>query len=172
MQTDKLLRIDDEDHFTLIEEDHRRRLRDMLIEGIAEFSGRMGNNNTFDSKETVQNLVNVIFDCRSLYQMTSDEYTTSFEKLASLRAEITDWIHKLVARRQEEDRPMRGSQKSIAKPPIGFRPESAGRNNYSIHDRAFSGEIEENRLRLGSHKQLEDSSGCSLSTIVRSGTML
>lgn len=129
MQTDKLLRIDDEDHFTLIEEDHRRRLRDMLIEGIAEFSGRMGNN-TFDSKETVQNLVNVIFDCRSLYQMTSDEYTTSFEKLASLRAEITNWIHKLVAKRQEEDRPLRrGSRKSIAKPPIGFRPESAGRNN-------------------------------------------
>lgn len=52
MQTDKLLRIDDEDHFTLIEEDHRRRLRDMLIEGVAEFSTRMSSH-THDSKDTV-----------------------------------------------------------------------------------------------------------------------
>lgn len=103
--------------------------------------------------------------------MTSDEYTTSFEKLSSLRAEITDWIHKLVARRQEEDRPLRGSHKSAAKPPIGFRADSAGRNIHSTNDMAFC-EPEEERLRLGSNKQQEDSSGCSLSTIVRSGIML
>lgn len=139
----------------------------MLIEGVAEFSTRMSSS-TFDSKDTVSNLVNVIFDCRSLYNMPSDEYTSSFEKLSGLRAEITDWIHKLVAKRQEEEKPLRGSHRSVAKPPMGFRPESAGRH---INDMAFC-EPEEERLRLGSTKHQEDSSGCSLSTIVRSGTML
>ena len=71
----------------------------MLIEGVAEFSSRMtGATIIFDTKETVTNLVNVIFDCRSLYHMQSDEFTSSFEKQTQLRTDIIDWIHKLVSR--------------------------------------------------------------------------
>ena len=69
----------------------------MLIEGVAEFNSRM-NNNTMDPRETVSNLVNVIFDCRSLYEMNTDEYSTAYDKLALLKMEIIDWVFKLVCR--------------------------------------------------------------------------
>lgn len=100
VQTEKVVYSDKEDHIVIIEEDHRRRLRDMLIEGVAEFNSRM-NNITMDPRETVSNLVNVVFDCRSLYEMNTDEYSTAYDKLALLKIEIIDWVVKLVCREDE-----------------------------------------------------------------------
>ena len=104
--------------------------------------------------------------------MPSDEFTTSFEKLTQLRSDIIDWIYKLVCKQEEEiaqrdvkkRKQARGSLKTVSKPPVGLRPDN-GRQ--AITDMAFC-EDDDEKLRQKT-KQEADSSGCSLSTIARSG---
>lgn len=83
-------------------EDHRRRLRDLLIESISDYASSLTNGAiNLDPMDSANSLVQTIFDCRSLYEPyliaegETMEFLSPHEKMVVLKREIIEWVIKL-----------------------------------------------------------------------------
>ena len=68
-----------------IQEDHKKRLKNLLIENLVEFN----------KTNSPNDLVNAIFDCRALYNPPSSLYGNPYDMVNILKRDICEWVVKL-----------------------------------------------------------------------------